>query len=99
MQDTPPKPRNTKKTGQILKEFRNSIISAYPTKNKFKMMVSFGLEENLDSIAGGDNLREVVFELIGWAIEQGRLRELVEAAREHNSRNRELQRISKDMNW
>ena len=32
IQDKPPKTRSTKKAGQILKEFRNVIISAYPEK-------------------------------------------------------------------
>ena len=86
-------------TSQERQKLRDAILSAYPTKNKLKMMVSFGLEENLDSIVGGENMSEVVFNLIEWAIEQGRLKELVEAARQNNSGNIKLQNISKDMNW
>ena len=86
-------------TGSQKQKLIDAILSAYPTKNKLKMMVSFGLEENLDSIVGGENMSEVVFNLIQWAIEQGRLRKLVEAARQNNSGNIKLQNISKDMNW
>ena len=96
IQDTPPKPRNTTKPGQILKEFRNAILSAYPKKINLKMMVCDELDENLDSISTGENIEEVVFELIEWAKANNKLDELLKAACECNPRNQELQKISKE---
>ncbi|WP_414624264.1 COR domain-containing protein, partial [Calothrix sp. CCY 0018] len=97
IQDTPPKPPDTKKPGQILKEFRNAIISAYPKKIKLKMMLSDELDENLDSISTGENIEEVVYELIEWAKAQNKLEQLVKAACKSNPGNQELQRISEEL--
>ncbi|WP_158224829.1 effector-associated domain EAD1-containing protein [Brunnivagina elsteri] len=46
--------------GSELKKLVNAIISAYPTKNDLAMMVEFELEENLDAIADGGNLNDIV---------------------------------------
>jgi hypothetical protein len=46
--------------GSKRKKLRQAIINAYPSKAKLKMMVSDELEENLDAIAGGENLDEIV---------------------------------------
>ena len=97
IQDKPPKTRSTKKTGQILKEFRNVIISAYPKKINLKMMDSDELDENLDLISTGENIEEVVFELIQWAKSKNKLEQLVKAACESNPGNQQLQRISKEL--
>ncbi|GEM_PF-6563635 len=85
--------------GQILKELRNAIISAYPKKINLKMMLSDKLDENLDSISTGDNIQEIVFELIEWAESQGKLEQFVKAACEYNPGNQELQKIRKEMKF
>ena len=86
-----------KKRGQILKEFRNAILSAYPNKIDLEIMVSDELNENLDSISTGENIEQVVFKLIQWAESQSKLEQLVKAACKSNSGNQELQRISKEL--
>ena len=43
-------------TGTEKKKLCQAIISAYPTKADLEIMVSDELEENLDAIAGRDNL-------------------------------------------
>ncbi|MEH2456804.1 effector-associated domain EAD1-containing protein [Nostoc sp.] len=60
-------------TGIQRKELLLAIISAYPNEADLEIMVSFELEENLNAIAGGNNLTEVVFNLIKWANSRGKL--------------------------
>ncbi len=67
-----------------------AIISAYPSKTKLKMMVSYQLDKNLDAIAGGDDLTEIVFSLIEWAESRGKLENLIEAAGKENPGNPDL---------
>ena len=62
-------------------------------------MVFDELGENLNSIAGGENTTEIVFELIGWAKSHNKLEQLFIAARNSNPGNIELQKISEDMNF
>ncbi len=84
-------------TGAQGKELREAIISAYPGKEKLKMMVSDELEENLDAIAGGDNLDEIVFSLIEWAQSQGKLEELVNAGIKRNPGNEKLREFQESI--
>ncbi|MEM9923344.1 MAG: COR domain-containing protein [Cyanobacteria bacterium P01_D01_bin.50] len=93
--NVPSKPESPKSRGEKLRELHNAITSAYPEKTNLEMMLFYELNQNLDAIATGDNMKAVVFKLIQWAESQGRLKELVEAALEYNPGNIELQRISK----
>jgi endonuclease G, mitochondrial len=79
-------------SGSELKKLVNAIISAYPTKNDLAMMVKFELDENLDAIAGGENITDIVFKLLTrWAIPRGKTYRLILAAYETNPGNPELQ--------
>lgn len=78
-------------------QLKDAIISAYPSIDKLKMMVYYGLEENLDSIVEKGSLTKVVFELIAWSIEQGKLKELIEAARKENPGNPKLKIVSEEL--
>ncbi|MBW4632227.1 MAG: hypothetical protein KME30_10080 [Iphinoe sp. HA4291-MV1] len=83
-------------TGSERKKLRDAIISAYPKKADLEMMVVDNeLEENLDAIAGGANLTEVVFDLIKWAESRGKLERLILAAYETNRGNQELKEFYK----
>ena len=80
-----------KLSGGELKKLVNAIISAYPTKDDLAMMVEFELEKHLDAIAGGNNLKQIVFNLVTkWAIPQGKIYRLIIAAYETNPDNPEL---------
>jgi hypothetical protein len=46
------------------KQLQDALIAAFPSKPSLEQMLSHQLDENLDAIAGGDNLQEIVFELI-----------------------------------
>ncbi len=81
-----------KLSGAECKKLVNAIVSAYPTKNDLAMMVEFELEENLEAIAGGENLTDIVFKLVTrWAIPRGKLYRLILASYETNPDNSELQ--------
>ncbi len=83
-------------TGKERKKIFDAIISAYPIKINLEMMVNFELEEKLDAIAGGENIQEIVFNLIEWAESNGKLKQLVKAAHESNPGNTELKKINLD---
>ncbi|MBV6624652.1 MAG: hypothetical protein KI793_17235 [Rivularia sp. (in: Bacteria)] len=54
-------------------------------------MVSFKLDENLDAIAMGENHSDIVFKLIKWAESEGKVKQLLTAARSSKPGNLELQ--------
>ncbi len=81
-----------KLSGDELKKLVKAIVSAYPTKNDLEMMVQFELEENLNAIAGGENVTDIVFKLLTrWAIPRGKIYQLILAAYQMNPGNPELQ--------
>ena len=78
-------------SGAELRKLVNAIISAYPTQEDLAMMVQFELAENLEAIAGGATLTQLVFNLITkWAVPRGKISPLIIAAYETNPDNPEL---------
>ena len=71
-------------------ELFEALLDAYPSYNPLEIMVSFGLEENLEEIAGAGILKDVVFNLIQWAESQGKLEPLIRGVYEENSGNPRL---------
>ena len=51
-------------SGQERKKLIDALIDAFPRKSLLEQMLSFELDQKLDVIAGGDDLKEVVFKLI-----------------------------------
>ncbi|MTJ45516.1 trypsin-like peptidase domain-containing protein [Dolichospermum flos-aquae UHCC 0037] len=85
-------------SGTELKKLVNAIISAYPTQEDLAMMVQFELAENLEAIAGGGNLTQLVFNLVTkWAIPRGKISRLIIAAYETNPGNPELKEFYESM--
>jgi V8-like Glu-specific endopeptidase len=85
-------------SGTELKKLVNAITSAYPTKEDLAMMIQFELGENLEAIAGGGNLTQLVFNLVTrWAIPRGKISRLIIAAYETNSDNPELKQFYESM--
>ena len=80
--------------GTQRKQLRDALLSAFPKHEHLEMMVSDGMGEYLAAITGSSNLRYATYELICWAQAQGRLEELILAARKENSRNSKLQSIA-----
>ncbi len=56
-------------------------------------MLLFELEKQLNTIADGDNLKDINFKLIQTAISEGWVEYLICAAYNHNSGNEKLQRF------
>ena len=78
-------------SGNEIKQLVDAIISAYPTKEHLEMIIYCGFEEHLDVIAGGNDLKILVFNLITkWAIPQGKIEDLIEKAYQDNRDNPKL---------
>jgi hypothetical protein len=73
--------------GPAMKELRDALLDAFPTRDALAQMVRFGLGENLENITGNGPLSAAVFELIKWAEAHGRTDELVRAALAANPGN------------
>jgi hypothetical protein len=86
----------TKLSGEQRKKLRQGLLSAYPSIANLRMMVDDELNHNLDAIAGGNNLQEVVYNLIGTAKSQGWLKDLIRAASNSNPGNSDLQVIAEE---
>ncbi|BDA76389.1 hypothetical protein CAL7716_105550 (plasmid) [Calothrix sp. PCC 7716] len=86
--------KNKKLSRQQRKQLRNALMDAFPTKPLLEQLLSYELDKNLDEIAGGNNLQEIVFNLITIAESQGWIDELVYGAKESNPGNSLLQKIA-----
>ena len=73
--------------GTQRRELVAALVDAFPTYADLEQMVSFGLDEGLQGIAGPGNAQTVAFSLVRWAEARGRLGDLVEAARAANPGN------------
>ena len=73
-----------------IKQLNEALLSAYPFLHGLKRLVRFRMEENLEDIAPGNSLPETVTNLTKWAVEQGRLDELIQQAYQANPANRQL---------
>jgi hypothetical protein len=78
-------------TGPQRKQLYDALLSAFPTPTDLARMVAFGLNENLAQISTGSNLGEMALSLMTWAQAQGRMEDLVRAARQDNPGNAALQ--------
>ncbi|BAZ18861.1 GUN4 domain-containing protein (plasmid) [Calothrix sp. NIES-4071] len=84
-------------SGQQRKKLQDALIDAFPTKSSLKQMLSFGLEKNLDVVAGGGNLKVIVFNLIAVAESQGWIDQLIDAACKENPGNLKLKAITQEL--
>ncbi|NEO43364.1 MAG: NACHT domain-containing protein [Moorea sp. SIO4A3] len=71
-------------SGEQRKILQKALTDAFPNKSLLEQMVSFKLNDNLNTIAGGDNLNEIVFNLIQTAEAEGWVDKLIYAARRAN---------------
>lgn len=68
-------------SGSQYGQIQEALLSAFPSRSELAQMVRFGLDVNLDHVAGGRSLREITFELIQWAEAHGFTEQLLAAAR------------------
>ncbi|MEI6046630.1 MAG: SUMF1/EgtB/PvdO family nonheme iron enzyme, partial [Chloroflexota bacterium] len=77
-------------TGSQYKLFTEALLSAFPSEAALDQMVRIQLDQNLETIAKGDNLRDIVSNLIKWAEADGSTKKLLKGACEANPGNPEL---------
>ncbi|MBK8047116.1 MAG: hypothetical protein IPK16_08335 [Anaerolineales bacterium] len=85
-----------KLTGKQIEQVRNALLSGYPAKTDLRMLVRIELDENLETIADGENLRVVVFNLVSWAEQTGRLDAVIQGAYRQNPGNPALKQLVQD---
>jgi hypothetical protein len=80
-------------TGRQIQQIRDALLSAYTTSDSLSMMVRIELEEELAVIAGGENLRVVIFNLVTWAERNGCIDKLIAGAHNQMPGNPALQEL------
>lgn len=85
-------------SGKHEKELQSALLKAFPTESSLAQMVRFGMDEYLEHVAKGNNLADIVFQLICWARSQDRLHELLAAARAANPNSPELIAFKENLN-
>jgi WD40 repeat protein len=83
-------------TGKQIEQIHDALLRAFTTKSTLRMMVRIELDENLDAIADGENLTDVVFNLITWGEQHGRIGELIQGAHNRVIGNPKLQQLLTD---
>ncbi|MFO0759870.1 MAG: effector-associated domain EAD1-containing protein [Byssovorax sp.] len=79
-----------KLTGKEQQALVDALLDAFPKTSDLKQLVRFGLDENLEALAGEGKLRDVVFELIEHTESRGTTDDLIAAAVEARPRNTAL---------
>jgi hypothetical protein len=90
-----------KLSGNDIKQLVEAIVSAYPTEDDLDMMIvyGFGVDDALNKITGGNDLKKIVFNLITkWAIPDGKIERLIEEAYQQNKDNPELKDFYQRLN-
>ncbi len=77
-------------TGRQYEQLLHALIDAFPAQMRLAQMVRFRLDKNLNALALGENLQDIVFRLIEAAQADGWLAQLIAAARESNPGNPSL---------
>jgi len=81
--------------GKEIKDIQEALLSAFPSKDSLRMMVRIELDENLDAIVDGENLRVLIFNLVTWAERTGCIDELMQGAYNTVPGNPVLQKLVK----
>lgn len=76
--------------GNLLRQLDSALVSAYPDRSLLTRMVRYGLDENLEEIAGAPTYADTVFKLVAWADAHDRIEALVAAALSNNPNNPDL---------
>ncbi len=83
--------------GPQREQLHDALLGAFPRLTVLQRMVDYGLEENLEKIAGKACLNDVVYELIVWARAQNRIEELIRAALKYSPRNEKLRALAAEI--
>ncbi|MDJ0698184.1 effector-associated domain EAD1-containing protein [Mastigocoleus sp. MO_188.B34] len=86
---------SVKVPGYLLKQIKEALCRAFPSKTKLQMMVRFQFSQNLDEIALGENLDEIAYKLVEHFEKQNKLEKLIKGAFKANGNNSGLEKIVK----
>lgn len=81
--------------GYLLSDINQALSSAFPSKSKLQMMVQFQFSKNLDDIALGEDLSEIIYKLVQYFHEQNKLKKLIDKALKANDGNAGLKEVVK----
>jgi len=62
--------------GEKFRQVEAALLDAFPGRHELRKLLRIRFNQDLETIAGGANLGELVFNLLIWAESQGRLDEL-----------------------
>ncbi|NEO75332.1 MAG: formylglycine-generating enzyme family protein [Moorea sp. SIO4G3] len=79
--------------GYFINQINEALCSAFPDQTELEMMVSDVLTINLSEVASGENLREIVHQLIKHCRASNQLEKLIDGALKQNPNNEQLKAI------
>lgn len=79
------------------KQLKVAFLDAFPSQPKLRMFVKEEFDKNLDELTLGNDLQEIVFELIENAEAYGWENELISAARSYNPGNLKLSAFAEEL--
>lgn len=85
-------------TGRQYQQLTDAFLDAFPSQQRLAELVRYRLEKNLYALALGDDLKEIVFKLIGSAEAEGWVEQLIASARESNPGNARLFAFAQELN-
>lgn len=83
-----------KLSGEQVAAMRAALLDGYRSEEALRAMVRIGLDENLETVAGGATLDAVVLSLIDWAERTNKVLPLADAALAYNPGNEALQALA-----
>ena len=86
-------------TGVEHKNLVEALVSAFPERQKFKILLKHALNKNLSEIVSDKDLKTTAFEIVTAAESQGWLTDLIMAAKESVPNNPKLKSMKVDSNW
>lgn len=76
--------------GYQIKQLREALQSAFPSKAALKRVVRENLDKNLDELGEG-NLTDLISDLLAWAESNNRIKELIVCSAYENHKNQYIQ--------
>ena len=77
------------------KEFREALQDVYRKEAELEIFIDDELDENLVTVAGGDNLQIITYNLVNWAKAQGRLNDLYDAFKRNNKTHPAIEKLER----
>ncbi|NEO78097.1 effector-associated domain EAD1-containing protein [Moorena sp. SIO4G3] len=79
--------------GYLLKQIESALCRAFPSKTQLEMMLRHQFSQNLEEIARGENLTEIVYKVVDYFNTSNSLEKLIKKALNENPNNASLKAI------